>query len=323
MAQLGLRQLLRTAFSFFLPKKQQSINFSDAKLNQSYLESYIDIEKDLDITANSSELLNEKGNKHTILLVEKDKETSILLSKILIKNNYRPKVFNSIEEIYNAAVKLEPSLILFNLTVDSKYELLHLCKSLKDNIQTCHIPILLILEKDAEERESVEGYEAGADACISKPFEISYLMIRIKHLINIRQSIKEKVLIDESIFSEKERIATTSSDENFLNKIMKIIEGNIANENFNLEEFSKQANISRSVLNTKIQSLVGQTPIEFVKTIRLKKAAHLLETNAYTISEISMIVGFTDPGYFSTCFKKQYNEAPSEYVKNRKTSNKG
>lgn len=180
--------------------------------------------------------------------------------------------------------------------------------------------MVLLLENASDEKNIQEGYLFGADACIFKPFEIPYLLTRIKQLINIRNSIKEKLRIEEFIHSNKEKSSIVSMDKKFLDSIMRVVEKNIADENFKLDEFSRQTGVSKSVLNTKIQSLLGQAPIDFVKTVRLKKAAQLLESNAYSISEISLMVGFIDPGYFSTSFKKHFGETPSEYVKNRKKS---
>lgn len=304
-------------FRFYLPiQSQKKSEIHDYDYSKSYIESYIDIEKDIDI--NSSAKNSDKATRLLIFLVEKDKELSTLFTQVLRKENYNIKTFGSSDQIFISAINLEPALVLCNLTASNKNEMLFLCKNLKENIQTCHIPILIIMNNDKEDDCLMDIYEAGADVCIVRPFEISYLLIRIKHLVALRESIKEKLRIDESIFSDKEKSTITSIENQFLHKIIKIIDQNIDDVSFNLEEFAKQANISRSVLNTKIQSLVAQTPIEFVRTIRLKKAAQLLETKAYSIAEVSLMVGFTDPGYFSTCFKKRYNESPSEYLKNRK-----
>lgn len=292
--------------------------FKEIKIDEesqyiSAIQTYIEIEKEIDFSKNNFSK-NEKKNSPQVFILEQNYDLGNFFKKILRKNGYQVKLFDSIDDIFQSTITLEPALLLFNTKKGSKKEL-KLCKKVKDNIQTCHIPIVLLMDNNQGENNTLEGYEFGADACIAKPFEMSYLLIRMKHLIEIRSLIKEKLRIDEYVYSEKEKSKTTSIDEKFIQKIMSIIEVNMADETFNLEMFASQAGMSRSVLNTKIQSLFGQTPIELVKTLRLKKAAQLIDSQAYSITEVSSMVGFSELSYFSTCFKKQFGKKPSEYMK--------
>ena len=307
-----------STFRFFVPLHRDMMkkNMHDSEIKEispdhkSYIESFIEIEKSLNVEASDKKTAS--GNT-SVFIIDKNADLSTFLEKVIAKHGYRVKRFHSDEHILQSAITLDPSLILIGLENDKSQKLL-LCKKIKDNLQTCHIPVILLIEAGAEEEESkIEGYEFGADACIAQPFDVSYLLIRIKHLINIRKSMREKLQMEEFIHSKEEKSAITSIDDKFIKKVMKVVEKNIADEQFNLDEFARQTGTSRSVLNTKIQSLFGQAPIEFVKTIRLKKAAQLLESEAYSITEISTMVGFSDSGYFSTCFKKQFGVKPSEY----------
>lgn len=153
----------------------------------------------------------------------------------------------------------------------------------------------------------------GADAYVEKPFNGEYLQVRIKQLLNAREKFKEKIKMD--IIINPKDISATSTDEKFLVNVMSVIEENIEDENFSLDDFARKMNISRSILNNKLQSLTNQTPIEFVRNIRLKRAAQLLTLNAYTVSEISFKVGISAPRYFSTIFKKQFGMTPKEYAR--------
>ncbi len=283
-----------------------------------YIENFIDLEKDIETADKTRKHVSAETSR--ILLLDKKEDLRIFFEKILKKDGYTVRSFETEEEAFHASISFEPALILCDVDRESEKDAFSFCKKIKEKVQTSYIPVVLLLENDSDEKNIREGYLFGADACISKPFEISYLLIRIKQLIDIRHSIKEKLRIEEFIHSSKEKSSVVSMDKKFLDNVMRVIEKNMADENFNLDEFARQAGVSRSVLNTKIQSLLGQAPIDFVKTVRLKKAAQLLESNAYSISEISSMVGFIDPSYFSTSFKKLFGETPSEYVKNRRKS---
>jgi AraC-like DNA-binding protein/CheY-like chemotaxis protein len=300
-----------------LPKKIKiETGTQESSSHKPYIENFIDLEKSIEFTHKSGK--NPSPEASRILLLEKKEDLRVFFEKILQKDGYTVRSFETEEEIFQASISFEPALILCDVNREDEKDVFSLCKKIKDKIQTSHIPVVLLMENNFAEKNIQEGYLFGADACISKPFEVSYLFVRIKQLIDIRHSIKEKLRIEEFIYSNKEKSAIVSMDKKFLDKIMLVIEKNIANENFNLDEFARQSGVSRSVLNTKVQLLLGQAPIDFVKTVRLKKAAQLLESNAYSISEISLMVGFIDPGYFSISFKKLFGETPSEYMKNRK-----
>ncbi|MCL2649641.1 MAG: helix-turn-helix domain-containing protein [Candidatus Azobacteroides sp.] len=302
-----------------LPNKiKVNTEIQNPSSHKPYIENFIDLGKNIEITGKSEK--NSASEAPRILLVEDKEDFRVFFEKILQKDGYKVRSCKTEEEVFQTSISFDPALILCNIDREDEKAAFLFCKKIKEKVQTSHIPVALLLENDPEEKNIRDGYLFGADACIFKPFEVSYLLIRIKQLIDIRHSIKEKLRIEEVIHSNKEKSSIVSIDKKFLDNIMRIIEKNIADENFNLDEFARQAGVSRSVLNTKIQALLGQAPIDFVKTVRLKKAAQLLESNAYSVSEISLMVGFVDPGYFSTSFKKLFGETPLEYVKNRKKS---
>ncbi|WP_277466390.1 two-component regulator propeller domain-containing protein [Parabacteroides sp. PF5-6] len=184
-------------------------------------------------------------------------------------------------------------------------------KTVKENIQYCHIPLILLTAK-ADTDSKVSGIQAGADAYIEKPFSPQVLRAQVENLLNSRNVLKKK--FSEMPFVTLDSMAVNKADEKFLAKMNRIIEKNISNMDFSVDALAEQLYISRSGLFVKIKNLVGMTPNELIQLIRLKKAAELLLTKEYRINEICYQVGFNNPSYFSKCFQKQFGVLPKEFV---------
>jgi YesN/AraC family two-component response regulator len=188
-----------------------------------------------------------------------------------------------------------------------------LCEKLKTDERTSHIPIILLTAKATSENK-IEGYETGADEYIMKPFDANELRARIKNLINQRIQLR-KHFKKEGIFSlENKKII--SIDKKFLQKAVKIINEHISDTSFGVELFADKLAISRAALHKKLVALIGEPPSELIKRIRLSKAGILLKNKTGNISEIALEVGFSNPAYFSECFKKQFGITPSQYQRN-------
>jgi YesN/AraC family two-component response regulator len=187
---------------------------------------------------------------------------------------------------------------------------LELCKTLKTDSRTSHIPIILLTARGSHTFK-IEGFEYGADDYITKPFNIDILNIRVKNLIHSRQILREKFK-KETLINPKD-IAINNVDEIFIEKIIGIIEKNISDSKFSVADFASDIGMSHSVLYRKISAVTGQTITEFIKTIRLTKAEQLLIKSNYHINKISDMTGFSSPSYFSTCFKKKHGFPPSEF----------
>ncbi len=230
-----------------------------------------------------------------------------------IKNNLE-KEFTILEAVdgedgWNKSVNYIPDLIISDVMMP-KMDGFELCKKLKTEERTSHIPIILLTAK-ASSQDKIEGFGTGADEYIMKPFEPEELKARIKNLIGQRKRIHDYfrkhgiVELDESII--------TDVDKKFLQKVFGTITENISNASFNVESLAERLSIHRSVLHKKIVSLTGEPPVGLIRRIRLKRAAELMEKKFGSISEVAFEVGFSNPAYFSECFKKQFGISPSLY----------
>ncbi len=193
-----------------------------------------------------------------------------------------------------------------------------LCSKIKTNFITSHIPVILLTAKSSAE-DQIKGFETGADAYVSKPFNIAVLKSRIDNIISNR--IKLKKLFLGAIMPKAEELTTNKTDEQFMFRSIKVVSENIDNPLFNLDSFSLKMNISRSLLHKKLVAIVGLSPNNFILSLRMKKAAALLESSDNGISEIAYIVGFNDPKYFSRTFKKYYKKSPTEYSRSLREEN--
>ena len=185
-----------------------------------------------------------------------------------------------------------------------------LCRKIKTDERTSHIPIILLTAKAAS-KDKIAGYETGADEYIMKPFDSNELKARIKNLIEQRKRIHEHFRQNGLIELDESKI--TPLDKKFLQNTTCLINDNISDTSFSVERLAEALNISRSVLYKKIISLTGEAPVELVKTIRMNRAAELIRRKTGNMSEIALEVGFKNPAYFSECFKKQFGVSPSQY----------
>ena len=186
-----------------------------------------------------------------------------------------------------------------------------LCRKLKQENKTDHIPIIMLTAKASGESK-IEGLETGADDYIIKPFEAAELLARIKNLIEGRKKLRER--FSREITLQPASIAITSMDEKLLQHVMQIMEEHMADSDFGVEAFCREAGMSRTQLHRKLKALTDQSPGDFIRIMRLKRAAELLTNHAGSIAEVAFMVGFNDPSYFTKCFQKQFGRTPSEFV---------
>ena len=176
------------------------------------------------------------------------------------------------------------------------------------------IPVILLTAL-TDERQRIFGITGGADDYIQKPFHTDYVKIKIIHLLQERQKLRERLLEklrdNKLLLSEPEKVE--SIDDAFLRKFAEQIEAVYADPEYNVENLSETLGLSRGHLHRKIKELTGTAPVEFLRTYRLNKATQLLRQNAYTVSEVAYRTGFSSPAYFSKCFKAVYGVTPTEY----------
>ena len=210
---------------------------------------------------------------------------------------------------FNQAIKHLPDLIVSDVMMPGM-DGFELTKKLKQDIRTSHIPVILLTAKAGEESK-IKGLETGADAYVNKPFNTKELLVRAKNLIEQRQKLREK--FKKNITIDPSEVTVTSVDENFLRKAAMIVEKHMDNPEFSVEQFSSEMSMDRNNLFRKLKKLINQSSSQFIRTIRLKRAAQLLKQKAAPVSEIAYMTGFDKPSYFTECFKKQFGVPPSEY----------
>ena len=194
-----------------------------------------------------------------------------------------------------------------------------LTKKLKDDFATCHIPVILLTAYISDEHHT-EGIQAGADAYISKPFSMTHLLLQINKLIEKREKLHRHYATNESFEelqqeneNENESIIP-ERDHQFLKLVEDLLEQHLTNADFSVDDFAAMTNTGRTLFFKKIKYLTGYSPNEFIRVRRMKKAAELLKTYKYNVSEVSYMVGINDPFYFSKCFKAQFGCSPSHYI---------
>ncbi|MCL4704711.1 response regulator [bacterium] len=211
---------------------------------------------------------------------------------------------------YQVACKKTPDLIVSDVMMPIM-DGFALCEKLKTDQRTSHIPVILLTARAGQE-DKLEGLEIGADDYLTKPFDARELQIRVKNLIAQRQRLRERFSREMSV--QPKDITVTSIDEKFLQQALDIVEENISDSDFQIEQFCRAIGMSRSTLNRKLRALTGLSTNVFIRTLRLKRAAQLLEKKSATIVEIAYEVGFNNPSYFAECFRQQFGKPPSEYT---------
>jgi DNA-binding response OmpR family regulator len=186
-----------------------------------------------------------------------------------------------------------------------------LCRKLKTDERTSHIPVILLTARAGGESK-VEGLETGADDYIIKPFDARELQVRVKNLIEQRRKLRER--FRKEITLQPKDIAITSMDEQFLKKSMDVVEQNLSDPEFSTEMFAKKVAMSRAQMNRKLRALTGQSTHEFIRAYRLMRAAQLLQHRAGTVSEICYDVGFNSLSHFAKAFREQFGQSPSEFA---------
>jgi len=263
--------------------------------------------KEANITADGVEI----KKKHRILLVEDNEEVRTFIKQAL-QQTY------TIFEQENGATGLECALDLIPDLIISDVMMpvmdgLELCRKLKTDERTSHIPIVLLTARSAYVHQ-VNGFENGADAYMMKPFNLKILELNIQNLLNARETIKQKFA--QVITLEPKNMVINTTEQNFLNKIIQVIEDHIADPDFDVPTLASEIGMSQPVLYKKIRALTDLSVNDFIKSLRIKRAAQLLKQGGGNITEIAYAVGFSDRKYFSSEFKKHFGKTPSEFISN-------
>ena len=208
------------------------------------------------------------------------------------------------------AMEIIPDLVISDIMMPGTdgYEL---CRALKKDVRTSHIPIVLLTAKASEE-SMIRGLETGADDYITKPFNTDMLRVRIKNLIQLRSHLQNKRNREMTLLPAK--ISESEIDREFIKELNAVIEKNLDDPDFNVEQLAKKLYMSSATLYRKIQAVSGEIPSEYIRSHRLRRAAELLKSNFGSITEVAFEVGFSSRAYFTRCFKEKFHQLPSVYM---------
>lgn len=251
-----------------------------------------------------------KPNKPKILIVEDNKELRVMLKEEL-KSDFQVKEASNGKEGYEAILNERPQLIISDILMPIE-DGISMLKNIKQNPEVSNIPIFMLTAKNSEETK-IECLSLGADDYIEKPFSLEFVKWKVKNVLITRKHLKEKY--SKVITAEPSEIDIDSNNEKFIRKLVSIIENSINDNLLSVEFLASEVGMSRANLYRKIKSIVDDTPVNFIKKIRLKRAEQLLKKNEMYISEIAYMTGFNNQKYFGKCFLKEYGMSPSEYIK--------
>ena len=249
--------------------------------------------------------------KKTIMVVDDDSEVAYYL-EMLLGSDYQVVCRFNAESALEAITENAPDLILSDVVMPGK-DGYWLCREIKESLQLCHIPVILVTAKTTIENQ-VEGLNVGADAYVIKPFEPHYLMALIKSLLNNRE--KTRSLLSRSTQTDKmDENVLSPQDNMFMTELYHLMESEISNPELDVTRMTQLLKVSRTKFYYKVKGLTGENPSVFFKTYKLNRAAELLKEGKYTISEIADMTGFNTLSHFSKSFKQQFGIPPSEYLK--------
>ncbi len=259
--------------------------------------------------SNSENLIT---NKNIILIVEDNADVREFI-KDSLGNDYHFEEAENGEEGIRKAEEIIPDLIISDVMMP-KMDGNEMTRRLKSDQKTSHIPIIMLTAKSGQEYR-IEGLETGADDFLTKPFDAKELHIRIKNLISLRKKLQEIYSSNTITSLAKSKHKLKGIDVQFMDRILKVIEEHISEEEFTIENFGHEVGMSRSQMFRKIKALTGKSCSVYLRSVRLAKAKNMLQNHEANISEIAYSVGFGSPSYFAHCFKEEYGYAPSEIVK--------
>lgn len=278
-----------------------------SKEEESYLRKHPMDVLSIDSAADESQ----DENLPIVLIADDNEDIRLFISEHFV-SGYRIMEAEDGEKALKIALQEIPDIIISDVMMP-KMDGYELCKELKVDAKTCHIPFILLTAKASNE-SALKGFELGADNYVTKPFNPKLLELRVRNILQSRQNLKSQLLDHDTIQLEPSEIKVVSRDKEFLRKLIAFIETNMSNSDLSIDDVCKEMGLSRTQLYRKLKALVGQSANELIRSIRLKRAAQLIKSNEMTISEITYDVGFNDLQYFRFCFKKQFGVNPSEYT---------
>ena len=252
--------------------------------------------------------LENKGKDMTLVIVEDNTDLRSFLKNAL-SGMYNCYEAGDGKEGYELIARIIPDMIISDVVMP-KMDGYELCAKVKENTKTCHIPVILLTANNASEHV-VSGYEKGADAYVTKPFDMSIIKAQILRLIKNRELIREKYMTQNFMVEVSQ--SNISKDDEFILKLRQLLEENLSESDFNVKKLSEDLNISTTHLYRKLKALTGYSPVEFIRVFKLQKACEMLSNTNQSIKEIGYGLGFNNLSYFVKCFREQFGVTPSTF----------
>ena len=271
--------------------------------------NYITIEQE--IVDKSSEIFDDEKEEYikSILLVDDNEELLKFLCDIF-QDKFRIYTAQNGEEALQVVHENNPDLIISDVMMPIM-DGFELCQQIKSNFSTCHIPVILLTAKTGSENK-IEGYGMGADFYIEKPFDAKLLEMQVQNIV--KTHLHNIELIKNNVSKAEHHNLMNERDLDFVNKLNQLIEQNIDNQHFSISDITKSLNVSRTLLHVKCKKLIDTSVTDYIRERRMIKAKEMM-TAGHNISETAYAVGFSDPGYFSKVFRKQFNISPSDFIR--------
>ncbi|WP_430973804.1 response regulator [Sunxiuqinia rutila] len=247
--------------------------------------------------------------KEPVLVIIDDHQDILDYLKDILEKNYRVYTAINGKEGLSLVARKHPDLVISDIMMEDMDGLM-VCKKIKSNLNSSHIPIILLTAKNALE-DRIEGFDSGADEYIEKPFNSKLLLTRVRTLIEHRELMKKRFLLSDLKSTD---VAPSSVDEKFMTRVVSIIESQITDSDFTVQSLVDEMKVSQDQLYRKIKALTGLSINHFIRLLRLKRAAQMLASGQYTVSEVVFQTGFNNPSYFTKCFKTEYGVLPSDYM---------
>lgn len=297
---------------FEIKLKTGKVHFDESQLassmNDQVLEDSSIMEFDIPEILENDENAPVELKEHTLLIIEDNSELRKYLVQRL-KQRYNIVEAETVKDGINKAHEEVPDLIICDLMLkrESGYDVI---RTLKSDVRSSHIPIIVLTAK-ADINERIEGIKLGADDYITKPFNYNLLAERINTLLISHQKLREHYLSE--LPSEAQPVSSSKLDRKFINQFVAVVEANIPKSDFGVNDICEQLGLSRIQLYRKVKAVMGYSVNDYINSVRLKRARHLLTSSEHTISEIAHLVGYSSAPYFSTAFKNQFGVTPTEF----------
>lgn len=303
-----------SAFSIYLPinlncpTSDQTVQMSDLELP--ILDATVsDNFEDTEITKPKESCVNQ--DKGVLILIAEDNVQLRTYLQTVLQPRYNTIVAEDGQVAYEMAVANSPDLILSDIVMP-RMNGIDLCHCIKENKDTAHINVILLTAHDLQSNE-IAGYKMGADGYISKPFSLEVLFAKIDALITKHDTMRQTLHME--IDAAMHEVTVENRDTQFLTKCINLVEANISDPQFNVQELGRLTGSSRSLLYRRIYSLTALTPVQFIREMRLKRAAQLLyQDSTLSVMEVMYSVGYTNPSHFSKIFYEKFGSNPKEFA---------